>query len=72
MKEKPLSGLFVPQGYSAPTFQIVAIGKIVLKPLKIMVHATAVAMSSQCRMTAGWHSSMIYLANQSTWMILIG
>jgi len=37
-----------------------------------MVDATAVAKPSQCWMSAGWYSSMIYLANQSTGMILIG
>jgi len=55
--------VFVPQGYSAPFFKIVSIGKIVPKQLKIMVHAAAVPMPSQCQMSAGWHSSMIFLAN---------
>jgi len=62
MWKKPLCRfctVFVPQGYSAPIFQIVAIEEIVLKPLEIMVHATLVAVPSQCRMTVGWHSSMI-------------
>jgi len=37
-----------------------------------MVHAIALDKPIQCQMIAGWHLSMICLANQSTGIILIG
>jgi len=57
---KPLSS-FRTTGYFGPISLNFAIGKIVPKQLKITVHAAAVAVAkcSECRMSAGWHSSII-------------